>query len=86
MIGEPVTEPEFWELIGVDNIIKYFMDRKLNYLIYRTGEMCASTMEFDQRPVGKVEVDIVGRPRIIQYFSNYETVMSRWSHWSPYDK
>lgn len=86
MIGEPNTPPEFWEIVGIDNITKFFSDKKINYLIYRMGEACASSMEFDKRPVVKIEIDSVGRPRIIQYFMDHATLMSRVPNWSAYDE
>lgn len=85
MINEPFTPAEFWSIVGIDNITKFFTDQKINYLVYRIGEACASSMEFDNRPVVKVEIDSVGRPRIIQYFKDHATLMSRYPNWSAYD-
>lgn len=64
---------DFWELEGLDNIIKYLTEHKLSYIIYRLGETLAASVAQRDEALVAIELKFDSeRVRVMRYFATYQ--------------
>lgn len=65
--------PDFWEIVGLDNIIEFLESRDINYLIYCIGEARAANMTVINRPVIMIELyPEEERMKVMRYYATYQ--------------